>query len=67
MTKKEFFSVRTGNNPNTLGFALKDLNGLFNRFFTQLADNGYFHEAFGFYCVDDPIFREKSLTLNSTS
>jgi hypothetical protein len=52
MTKKEFFSIRTGNNPNTLGFALKDLNGLFNRLFMQLNDTGHFHEAFGFFCVD---------------
>lgn len=52
MAKKEFFSIRTGMNPNTHGFSLSDINQLFCRFYGQVAANGFFDEAFGFFCVD---------------
>ncbi|MDO9067478.1 MAG: hypothetical protein Q7W05_03365 [Deltaproteobacteria bacterium] len=52
MPKKDFFSIRTGTNPNTHGFSLSDLNELFCRLYGQLAASGYFDEAFGFFCVD---------------
>ena len=52
MAKKDFFSIRTGKNPNTHGFSLSDLNQFFCRLYGQLAANGYFDEAFGYFCVD---------------
>jgi hypothetical protein len=52
MTEKSFYSIRTGKNPNTPGFEIKDLCDLFCRLYRQLCDAGYFTEAFGFYCVD---------------
>jgi hypothetical protein len=53
MPPKEYFSVRTGSNPNTHGFSLSDLNDLFSRLFYQLTGKGYFDEAFGYICVDN--------------
>lgn len=47
-----YYSQRTGTNPNAKGLSLADLVGLFVRVFQQLQTEGYFHEAFGFTCVD---------------
>jgi hypothetical protein len=52
MPQKDYLSMRKGTNPNPLGFSINDLSSLFNRLFTQMSDAGYFHEAFGFCCVD---------------
>ncbi len=51
MTKLPY-SIRTGINPRTNGFDLKMINSLFERLYKQLADEGYTHEYFGFWCVD---------------
>ncbi len=51
MTHK-YFSQRTGVNPNLKGLPLEELIGLFVRVYDQLQQDGYFDEAFGFYCVD---------------
>lgn len=49
----KFYSHRSGSNPNINGLPLKDFIGLFERVFDQLRQDGYFDEAFGFYCVDN--------------
>ena len=48
----KYFSQRTGTNPNPKGLPLSDLLDLFGRVYGQLREDGYFDEAFGFYCVD---------------
>lgn len=50
--KHTYFSQRTGKNPNLAGLPLGDVIDLFVRVYEQLDTDGYFHEAFGFYCVD---------------
>lgn len=47
-----YYSHRTGTNPNLNGLPLRDTIDLFLRVFAQLEEDGYFHEAFGFSCVD---------------
>ena len=47
-----YYSQRTGTNPNLNGLPLKDTIDLFLRVFAQMEEDGYFHEAFGFWCVD---------------
>jgi len=46
------YSIRTGINPRTNGFDLKNINTLFVRLYQQLAEEGYTHEYLGFWCVD---------------
>ena len=48
----KYYSQRTGNNPNLNGLPLDDVIELFLRIYQQLEDDGYFSEAFGFWCVD---------------
>lgn len=48
-----YYSLRQGTNPNVSGLALCDVVDLFVRVFLQLSEDGYFHEAFGFVCVDE--------------
>lgn len=48
----QFYSVRKGTNPNLNGLPLRETLGLFVRLYNQLHEDGYFHEAFGFVCVD---------------
>ncbi len=52
MTHK-FYSQRTGSNPNMDGLSLEDSVDLFTRVYKQLETDGYFDEAFGFFCVDE--------------
>lgn len=47
-----YYSQRTGSNPNLSGLPLGEILELFSRVYTQLEIDGYFAEAFGFYCVD---------------
>jgi hypothetical protein len=47
-----YYSQRKGTNPNLSGLPLGDVVELFTRVFQQLCEDGYFHEAFGFECVD---------------
>ena len=49
---RQFYSLRKGTNPNLKGLPLKEVLGLFGRLYSQLYEEGYFHEAFGFTCVD---------------
>lgn len=47
-----YYSQRKGTNPNLSGLPLPDVVDLFIRIFDQLREDGYFHEAFGYECVD---------------
>jgi len=47
-----YYSQRKGTNPNLKGLPLEDIIDLFVRVFDQLQEDGYFSEAFGFYCTD---------------
>ncbi|MBN6150465.1 hypothetical protein JR065_08935 [Xanthomonas sp. AmX2] len=47
-----YYSQRIGTNPNLSGLPLPDVIGLFIRVFDQLRNEGYFHESFGYECVD---------------
>ncbi|HEY9815707.1 MAG TPA: hypothetical protein V6D20_07900, partial [Candidatus Obscuribacterales bacterium] len=51
MTHK-YYSQRVGTNPNINGLELSDTIDLFVRVLDQFRLDGYFDEAFGFYCVD---------------
>lgn len=48
----KYFSQRTGSNPNLKGLPLADIIVLFVKVYGLLRQDGYFDEAFGFYCVD---------------
>ena len=50
---RQFYSLRKGTNPNLKGLPLREILGLFIRLYAQLNADGYFHEAFGFFCVDE--------------
>lgn len=47
-----YYSQRKGTNPNLAGLPLPDVIDLFIRVFDQLREDGYFHEALGYECVD---------------
>lgn len=49
----QFYSQRTGTNPNMDGLPLNDIIDLFSRVFYQLQGNGFFVESFWFICVDE--------------
>lgn len=49
---RQFYSLRKGTNPNLKGLPLSEILGLFVRLFNQMNADGYFHEAFGYICVD---------------
>jgi hypothetical protein len=51
---KVSYSLRTGINPRLAGLELKTIRNLFTRLYAQLEDEGYTHEYFGFFCVDEP-------------
>lgn len=48
----KYYSQRTGSNPNLDGLPIEDAVDLFSRVYRQLETDGYFDEAFGFWCVD---------------
>lgn len=47
-----YYSQRIGVNPNPKGLPLDDILKLFLDLYGQMHQEGYFHEAFGFSCVD---------------
>ena len=49
---RQFYSLRKGTNPNLNGLPLSEILGLFIRLYNQMNQDGYFHEAFGYICVD---------------
>ena len=48
----KYYSQRAGTNPNSAGLELDDIVDLFKRTFSQFETDGYFDEAFGYWCVD---------------
>lgn len=50
--ERQYYSHRKGTNPNLKGLPLPDILDLFVRVFSQLEEDGYFDEAFGYVCVD---------------
>lgn len=50
--KKQYYSLRTGSNPHPHGLPLRTIQVQFLRLYEEMKANGYFNEAFGFYCVD---------------
>lgn len=49
---RQLYSLRKGTNQNLTGLPLREILGLFVRLYNQLHEDGFFHEAFGFICVD---------------
>ena len=49
----KYFSERAGLHPHPNGLPLQDVIGLFVRVYDQLTDEGYFTQAFGYFCVDN--------------
>ncbi len=49
----QYYSQRNGSNPNLDGLPLLDTIDLFLRVYNQLESEGYFTQAFGFWCIDD--------------
>lgn len=47
-----YYSQRAGSHPNPNGLRFSDIVDLFKRVYSQLDEDGYFTEAFGFECVD---------------
>ncbi|HBC3478336.1 TPA: hypothetical protein KDY95_003489 [Vibrio cholerae] len=49
----QYYSQRNGSNPNLDGLPLSDTIDLFLRVYNQLESEGYFTQAFGFWCIDN--------------
>ena len=52
MKKREYYSIRTGKNPNTNKLSLEVTNRLIRDIYLDFRKQGYFDEYFGFTCVD---------------
>ena len=52
MKKREYYSVRTGKNPQGKSLSLEITNRLIRDVYSDLQREGYFDENFGFHCVD---------------
>ena len=52
MTKRKYYSARTGKNPNATQYDLVILRRLFRDLYLQFDEKQYFQEAFGYFCVD---------------
>lgn len=50
---RAIYSIRQGTNENKDGLPLEDIKGMFLKIYHQLYEDGYFHESFGFTCVDE--------------
>lgn len=48
----QFYSIRSGSNPNAEGFGIDDFRELFARVYRNFRSEGYFDQSFGFWCVD---------------
>jgi hypothetical protein len=48
----EYYSQRTGSNPNINGLPLADVADLFVRVYSKFSTDGYFAEALGSYCLN---------------
>jgi len=52
MRARGYYSVRTGENPNSAHIDLNAFKRLFITAFRQLWENGFFQQAFGYHCTD---------------
>lgn len=52
MTRRVYYSARTGKNPNAVNMELPIALKLFREVYRDLVSRSYFHGAFGFECVD---------------
>ena len=52
MSNRNYYSVRTGKNPNARQFDLPFFKRLFRDLYYKYSEGGYFQEAFGYECVD---------------
>jgi len=52
MKRRPYYSMRTGKNPDAIGFDLTMLKRLFREVYLSFEDRCYFQQAFGFFCVD---------------
>jgi hypothetical protein len=59
MTKRQYYSMRMGKNPNASKLDLSILIKLFRELYTDFERRGYFQEAFGDYCADEGIIPGK--------
>lgn len=48
----QYYSHRTGSNPQSDGFELSEIRALFMRTYTKMRMDGYFDESMGWNCVD---------------
>ena len=53
MSKRPYFSVRTGRHDGAVQFDLSMLQKLLRNLFLGFSERCYFQEAFGYHCVDD--------------
>jgi len=49
----QYYSQRTGSNPNLDGLPLGDITEMFSSLYGEMSEEGYFSEAFGYHCIDD--------------
>jgi len=52
MKKREYYSIRTGKNPDGKVLSLEVANRLIRDIYLDLVRQGFFDEYFGFHCVD---------------
>src|ERR1041385_6294931 len=50
--ERAYYSQRTGKNPGAARLSLWDLKRLFKSQYDQMAEQGYFQEDLGFFCID---------------
>src|SRR5208283_2966818 len=50
---RAIYSIRQGTNENKDGLPLEDIKGMFLKTYHQMYEDGFFHESFGFTCVDE--------------
>ncbi len=51
--KKTYYSHRSGTNPNLAGLKINQICEIFIRIFKEFENDGFFDEAFGFFCSDE--------------
>lgn len=50
--RRPSYSMRNGRNPHLKGFPLSKIKEVFKGFYSELEDEGFFQESFGYYCID---------------
>ncbi|XPV54444.1 MAG: hypothetical protein ACNI3H_05635 [Halarcobacter ebronensis] len=52
MKEHTFYSLRNAENDNLKGYTLSEFLEIFLKVYETFERDGYFNEAFGFYCID---------------